>query len=592
MNQPLRIAVIGVGPRGLSALERVISHARADVTGPPVELLLIEPGELGNGMHQLKQPDYLLLNTIASQLTIFSDERMTPGAPVTTGPGFFEWCGTTQGPVRFDEFLPRRLLGEYLQWAAGELQARAPQRLTVRHLRVPAESVVPGPGDDRTGAVVTLADGERHRVDLAIVTTGHGLPQPSRAAEDGVIDLPYPLPEQVDAIPGGATVALLGTGLTAMDVIASLTVGRGGEFGPDGYRPSGREPRIVLANRNGWLPCARPATTRERRAAPAAHLTADAVAALRTGTADGRLDFARDIEPLVLREALGRMASATPAETDTVQRILQPSAERFEDYRRYTGLLVERAEADLREAVAGLGASAVKEGLEVLRDHRDGLRAAVDPPGLTEESHGYFMKQYSALVNRSVIGPQKERIQELLQLIEAGVVLPGPGPRPLLERDSVGWSLSSTALTQPHRIYADLVVRANLEWPSADSDTDPVGRSLRGWAASGPGGGPALDRDGFVVPRGPVTDPGATADPGTAAGRRSVAVFGPPAEGASYYNHYVPSPGVWSRALTDLDRAIVPVLGPGTAERPTGHSPDRDHESQQPSATLTTTEGQ
>jgi hypothetical protein len=42
-----------------------------------------------------------------------------------------------------------------------------------------------------------------------------------------------------------------------------------------------------------------------------------------------------------------------------------------------------------------------------------------------------------------------------------------------------------------------------------------------------------------------------------------VAVFGPPAEGASYYNHYVPSPGVWSRALTDLDRVLAPVLSTG-----------------------------
>ncbi|WP_042373948.1 FAD/NAD(P)-binding protein, partial [Streptacidiphilus neutrinimicus] len=185
MNQPLRIAVVGVGPRGLSALERVISHTAADPDGPPVELLLIEPGELGVGIHQVKQPDYLLLNTIASQLTIFSDERMTPGAPVTTGPDFFEWCGTTQGPVRFDAFLPRRLLGEYLQWAAGELTARTPERLSIRHIRTAAESVVldgDGSGAGR-GAVVTLVDGERHRVDLAVVTTGHGLAQPAPPVE-------------------------------------------------------------------------------------------------------------------------------------------------------------------------------------------------------------------------------------------------------------------------------------------------------------------------------------------------------------------------------------------------------------------------
>lgn len=542
----VRIAVIGVGPRGLSVLERVVSHARHE--GTPVELLLIEPGTLGVGIHQVDQPDYLLLNTIASQLTIFSDGRMTPGAPVSTGPSFFEWCQERRIPVRFDEFMPRRLLGEYLAWAAGRLLDAVPPCVTVRHISDSAVSLRQA-GD---GASVVLAGGTEHRVDLAVVTTGHGLAQPPRGIEDDWIDVPYPLPEAVDKIAEGATVAFLGTGLTAMDVIAALTLGRGGEFRQGGYVPSGREPRIVLANRNGWLPCARPATTRERRAAPAAFLTQAAVAELRGRSADGRLDFRRDIEPLVRREALHRMAGATPAETEAVLRILAPEPQgAVESYRRYVELLVERAGEDLREAERGLGASLVKEGLEVLRDHREALRACVDPPGLTEESHAYFMGEYAPLVNRTVIGPQKERIHELLMLIAAGVVVPGPGPRPRLERGASGWVLSSTELEQPHRIEADLVVRANLDWPADDPESDPVGHSLRGWAAPGPGGAPRLDRDGYVVP----------ADDGL--GTRAVAVFGPPAEGASYYNHYVPSPGVWSRALTDLDRVLAPVLSTG-----------------------------
>ncbi|WP_236243188.1 hypothetical protein [Streptomyces sp. CC228A] len=164
------------------------------------------------------------------------------------------------------------------------------------------------------------------------------------------------------------------------------------------------------------------------------------------------------------------------------------------------------------------------------------------------------MGAYTALVNRTVIGPQKERIDELLKLMDAGVVVPGPGPDPALERaEGGGWTLASTLLDTPHSLHADLVVRANLEGPAAGPGSDPVGDSLRAWAAHGPGGSLRLDRDGFVLPR----------EDGPPAGSRppAVAVFGPPAEGASYYNHYVPSPHVWSRALTDLDRVLGPVLG-------------------------------
>jgi hypothetical protein len=550
--EPIRIAVIGVGPRGLSVIERVISHTRLD--GPPVELLLIEPGELGIGVHQVKQPDFLLLNTIASQLTIFSDEEMAPGAPVTPGPSLFEWCQAQNKSVRFDEFLPRRHLGEYLQWAVGQLLAGAPSWLTVRHL--PTHAV--GLRQDGDGAVMTLADGTDHRVDLAVVTTGHGLPGAAPANTDRLIVTPYPLPAQLEHIPAGATVALIGTGLTAMDVIASLTVGRGGSFVGDSYVASGQEPRIVLASRSGRLPCARPATTLDRRPAPAKYFTPAAIARLRSSTADGRLDFKRDIEPLISREALSRMPSATAAEIAFVQDVLNPTAQSWADYAQYLTAMLGTARQDLHEAQRGLGVSLVKEALEVLRDHRAGLRAAIDAPGLTEDSHRYFMTEYSSLVNRAVIGPQKERIQELLILIQAGVVLPSPGPRPELVPNGSGWTLRSTQLGHPHSVEVDIAIRTNLSWPTTDADLDPIGHSLRSWVAAGPGGQPCLklDRDGYVIPRlgdGPA---------------RGIAVFGPPAEGASYYNHYVPSPGVWSRALTDLDRVLVPLLStPALAPR-------------------------
>ena len=552
----IRIAVIGVGPRGLSALERIISHTRAP--GPPVEVTLIEPGELGVGLHRLNQPDYLLLNTIAAQLTIFSDEQMTPGKPVTSGPSLLEWCRERNLPARFDDFLPRRLLAEYLRWAAGDLLRRVPDRLSVRHLSTRAV------GLDYTAdhARIALAGGTHLLADLALVTTGHGLigaGSPTGAAANWVpgelIADPYPLPDQLDRIPGGATVALLGAGLTAMDVIASLTVGRGGRYRGDRYLPSGREPRIVLVTRSGLLPCARPATTSDRRPAPARHLTAEVIDRLRSTVPEGRLDFRRDVEPLVRREVLDRMAGASDAELAVVDRVLRPRDQRYPDYASFVATQLDTARFDLAEATKGLGRSLVKEGLECLRDHRGGLRAALDFPGLTEESQRYFITEYAALVNRAVIGPQKERIAELLLLIEAGVVLLGPGPKPELVRtagdtDRAGWLVRSSCLDEPVEFAADVVVRANLSWPGGNSVQDLIAEALRGLARPGPAGGPylALDRQGFPIP---------SADGGR---RPPIAVFGPPAEGASYYNHYVPSPGVWSRILTDLDLVLEPVL--------------------------------
>jgi FAD-NAD(P)-binding len=549
----VRIAVIGVGPRGLSVLERVVSHART--SGPPIELLLIEPGELGVGIHSASQPDFLLLNTIASQLTIFSDEQMTPGKPVTAGPSLFEWCRLRNAAVRFDDFLPRRLLGEYLTWAAGVLLAEAPDRLTVHRLRTYATDVRQAGGR----AVVTLADGREEVADLAVVTTGHGLASAARMRLNGAAGIPYPLPHVAD-IRAGQTVAVLGSGLTAMDVVAMLTVGRGGRFRQGRYLPSGNEPRIVLTNRSGQLPCARPATRADRRPAPARYFTPEAVHALRAQAPDGRLDFRSQVEPLIVREVYTRMAGASPAERAMVAEVLQPAGRRWQSYQDFCDHQLDRARADLVEAERGLGDSLVKEGLECLRDHRRALCAALDPPGLTAESHEYFMKVYVPLVNRAVIGPQKERIREVLALRQAGIVSLGPGPRPLLTPESSGWRLRSTGLEEPSEQAVDVVINANLSWPVIDPDLDPISNALRRWVAPGPGGARCLglDRYGYAIAQRQGGE------------RRTVAVFGPPAEGASYYNHYVPSPGVWSRILTDLDQVLEPVLA--DSERTAGSS--------------------
>jgi uncharacterized NAD(P)/FAD-binding protein YdhS len=72
-----RVAIIGCGPRGLSVLERVVAHAPR--YEDRLEVVVIEPGELGTGVHSPAQPDYLMLNSVAGQATAFGDAAMVPG---------------------------------------------------------------------------------------------------------------------------------------------------------------------------------------------------------------------------------------------------------------------------------------------------------------------------------------------------------------------------------------------------------------------------------------------------------------------------------------------------------------------------------
>ncbi|MFE1173010.1 FAD/NAD(P)-binding protein [Streptomyces sp. NPDC058773] len=606
-HRPLSVAIVGAGSRGLGVFERLVAHCPAQPV--PVTVHLIDPQPFGPGFHLPGQPDHLLLNTVCAQLSAFADAQMVDGPVPISGPSLHEWCrrqdlrladdGYTvragQGrEIRPNDFLPRRLLSEYLTWAAGEIADAAPDSVTLRQHPTTAVDIRPGESGTET---VVLADGTRIDADAVFVTVGHhSLYRPAEPAPDPrLVTRPYPLPEALDGIGAGERVAVLGMGLTAMDVIATLTLGRGGRHttGVQGmsYRPSGREPLIVLTNRSGMPSRSRPRLHPGRmRCAPLA-LTTERLDALRAQRPDRRLDFASDVLPLIeaemelayYRVLLGReLDDATDAGPEMAGRCARTghaalldelrarfgpspvpgilaaslSDRKWAEYAAYEDWFTTEVADDLTEARAGLGASPLKEALEVLRDHRDVLRAVIDPPGVDDVSLAAFFGEFTSAVNRLVIGPQLDRSAELLSLIDAGVVRLGPGPQPKIVAPAGQgpWRLESTCLAEPLRMEVDHVVQAHVAEPAADRAPGTLLGTLvaagrvrtlahRGVAVHGldvTRQGQGIDRTGTPQPR--------------------LFFLGPHTEGSSYYNHYVPSPGAPSRALLDAELALSTAL--------------------------------
>ena len=75
----MKIAIVGAGPRGLSAAERVIEWARK--TEINVQLTLFDPYGPGGKIWRAEQPNYLLMNTVISQVTLFTDESFSGEGP-------------------------------------------------------------------------------------------------------------------------------------------------------------------------------------------------------------------------------------------------------------------------------------------------------------------------------------------------------------------------------------------------------------------------------------------------------------------------------------------------------------------------------
>src|SRR6185503_15061837 len=71
---PQEICIIGFGPSGLCIFERIVAYAKAELLPPgQYQVHIVDPNEHGTGVHSVSQPDYLTLNTICGQLTMYAD---------------------------------------------------------------------------------------------------------------------------------------------------------------------------------------------------------------------------------------------------------------------------------------------------------------------------------------------------------------------------------------------------------------------------------------------------------------------------------------------------------------------------------------
>lgn len=574
------IAVVGLGPRGMVLVERIIAIMRLR-SKMEIDLLLVDPSAAGPGLHSVDLPDYLMLNTVAGQLSFYPHPSAVKGEAPHTGPTLDQWCRgrgfrwSARGEIiqngagreiAAGDYLPRRLLGLYLKECSEKLLSETPRNIRVQLI---ADRVVDADAnrDGRWG--VTTSSGDLFLVDRLFLSLGHASLSSKRHR-------PRPHIARSDE-----TVALGGFGLTAMDMVAELTKGRGGAYAWDAgrlrYIKSGHEPRIVLYSRSGRPFCARPDWTPEddKHRVPPIFFTRDAIDTLRKS--NERLDFRRDILPLIaldmragysitstrLRDGPSAAAAITDAwlslrggnnigekigalevrsglldlatYLDTMP--IDKLDHEFEDfYKLYL-------QTDLQECAKGLSNSPLKSALEVWRNQRDIIRYAVNGDGLTEASRAEFYQVFAPLSNRLVGGPQKERHAELLALLSAGVVTLRPPAAAL--RDSAIVDSSGVAIRPSYHVAAHI---------NPDSDY--------GY------GGPLLQRmyqKGYLKRINGLTE-GVNVDghghPLSPDGKISSAVWivGPAVEGASFYNHYVGTPDASCRLFIDAQHQIMSCI--------------------------------
>ncbi|MFJ1748806.1 FAD/NAD(P)-binding protein [Streptomyces sp. NPDC088116] len=587
------MSVVGVGPRGLSVLQRISDLADRLPEGYALEVHLIDPGDGGQGSHSGRQPAHLLTNTVASQVTMFADGR---------GPSFTEWAagsgyrefgaafyptgGDAGDAVGEHAYLPRQMLGAYLSWVFDHTVRGLPPRVGVVHHRDRAVDI--GVRDDGRFDV-RLEKGFVLVGDYVFLTTGHGRRIPTEedraheafAREYGsrnprLLYCPTPYPVEVlQEIAPGSTVAVQGFGLTAHDVISELTVGRGGQFHgtePDmEYRPSGREPGIRLFSRQ-CLPFS--ARGVNQKGVTGQHrprfFTKEAVHRLqeeaRERRGDPRLDFESEVLPLLLREMGYAYRTAreqrpvapedyhlTTAERQAVEAVIDPlRGRRFANQRAFTDFFVDYLVGDLEHAELGNRTSPLKAATDVVRDTRAALREAVEFGGLTPASHRTFNGTYVAVMNRIAFGPPRHRNHQLLALLRAGIVdlAGGPGCRVSADPDAARFAIGTDYPDGPEVRHADALVIARLDAFVPGHDRSPLIGNLLERGLVRPFANGSFEPGGLDIDeRGrPVTASGEPLD--------AVWAVGCPVEGPRFYTHALPRQGLASQFTLDADTAV------------------------------------
>ncbi|MEV4038292.1 FAD/NAD(P)-binding protein [Streptomyces umbrinus] len=608
----MSIALVGAGPRGTSVLERLCASA-PELLAPGTRLTVhvVDPSPPGPGrVWRTAQPAELLMNTVASQVTLFTDDSVDCSGPIRPGPSLHTWADGELGP---DDYPTRAQYGQYLEWVFGEVVRGAPPALRVLTHRARATRL----DETADGHQILVLDNGRTLPDLSAVVLAQGhLPAVADRAQQrltayadrhGLRHVPPANPADLDlsSVAPGETVLLRGLGLNFFDHMALLTTARGGRFRrtPAGlrYLPSGREPHLRAGSRRGIPYQARGDNAKGPygRHVPLV-LTPEVISRFRKRADSGDApDFLTEIWPLVAKEvetvyyegllgqeALGKDAASVPtlirgfrerflavphrdpqealilgefgiAEADrwSWDRISRPYGGRVftgtGDFREW---LLDHLREDAAQAALGNVDGPLKAALDVLRDLRNELRQIVDHGGLGGASRREHLDRWYTPLNAFLsIGPPRRRIEEMTALIEAGV-LEVLGPRLEVRAEGGAWVAHSPDVPGS-TVTATTLVEARLPEPDLRRTADELLARLLKTGQCRPHTVDGYETGGLDVTQRPYR---LIDRQGRSHARRFA--IGVPTEGVHWVTAAGARPGVDSVTLSDADAVARAVL--------------------------------
>ncbi|MGW8885513.1 FAD/NAD(P)-binding protein [Streptomyces sp. NPDC055749] len=566
------LVIIGAGPRGTGVIERIAANATELYGNQRLDIHLVDPHPPGGGrIWRQDQSPLLRMNSMAEDVTMFTDDTVRQDGPVRPGPALHTWAADVRdGRTTVDtapeileeirglggqDFPSRRLQSAYLRWVYEQSIAALPPGITVHEHRGHALRVT-GP---RAGRQRVWLEGRTAPLlaDLVVLTIGHLDAEPDAGQQEltdfadrhGLVHLPpdFTADSDLSALPAGEPVIVRGFGLAFIDLMVLLTEGRGGRYENGVYLPSGREPVLYVGSRRG-VPYHSKIGYGWEGEPPSAPRYFGPEQAEELLSRTGPPDFRREVWPLVEKE-LGhahyhRLFGAHPERTAVDWAVFEEKYDASEPGSPELDALVSAAVPDPADR---LGLTALDHPLDGVRHtsydtFQDGLRAYITAdlerrhdPGHSPDLAVFLglLSVYGQLIRLGDIGtwwhgyfsylasgPPGPRLRQLLALSRAGVVR-FLGASVTVEADEERGVFRAGSATVPgERIEAGALVEARLPDPSLQHTRSRLLRGLYedGAAATGtgllsvdPADGRILERDGRAHPRRFALGPNTTA---------------------------------------------------------------------------------
>ncbi len=224
------IAVIGAGFSGTILVAHLLRRGQGGLR----IYLINRSGRLARGVAYGTRSSQHVLNVPAGRMSAFAEDEND----------FLRFAQRRDPAVQGGSFVPRHLYGDYLEHILLSAQSHSARGTVLAHVADEVLSVEESA--DGNGAVIRLAHGTPLTVDRVVIAAGNYTPTPphladARFLEDArFVSDPWK-PLALDGIAGDKPVAIIGTGLTMVDVAVDLA-GRGHTGG------------MIAISRRGLLP--------------------------------------------------------------------------------------------------------------------------------------------------------------------------------------------------------------------------------------------------------------------------------------------------------------------------------------------------